>query len=443
MRIDCAILLFTLIAPLQIGAQSMERAAVETVSLSLALHRVAALDFGAAAPLRLPLCLQDEHIGKLERVLAPGETGQTEPMKPATAEERAALPVQLSAENKVFSGQTFLAKGKALKLMLVEPAQGTPYLFADVNMNGAFEGGERFEFTVPHGRTLIADPQVTLQVEYAIGSFSVYPIRIILPQEPLYKDQVDNPGGRYLLRSPLEFVQGSVEIGGKPVRTLFMFNPSKAGAWADYGWQGMDTNGDGWINQGSNSEEFTFVRDESVLFHVNGHDVSTASIDLEAGTFVVREHPPGDNTRIPLRVGDTLPDFSYTDIDNKSHHLSEFRGSYVLLDFWGTWCAPCRAELPNLEKAWQRFRTRGLVILGIDDDEEVEQARKLLEEKHVTFFQALAPSGRELVKKRFRVSMFPTLALLDPEGKLILLDENLLRGDGLAATLEGLLPPAK
>jgi len=115
----------------------------------------------------------------------------------------------------------------------------------------------------------------------------------------------------------------------------------------------------------------------------------------------------------------------------------------VLLDFWGTWCGPCRAELPSLQKAWQQFRARGLVVLGIDDDDEVAKAQALLAEKGVTFLQAAAPSGPELVNKRFRVDAFPTLALLDPEGKLISMDETALRGEGLAGTLEKLLPAEK
>jgi hypothetical protein len=83
---------------------------------------------------------------------------------------------------------------------------------------------------VPQGRTLPTSPQVTLKMRLPVGSFPTYPVRMILPDERLYKMQHDDPGGRFLYRSPFEFAQGSVEIGGKPVRTLFMFDPGRGGS---------------------------------------------------------------------------------------------------------------------------------------------------------------------------------------------------------------------
>ena len=114
---------------------------------------------------------------------------------------------------------------------------------------------------------------------------------------------------------------------------IYSLNPDSGEVHPESGRLGMDCDGDGWIDQHDKSEEYTSANDETVIFHVSGHDVSTVSIDLKAGTFMVREHAPGDNNRIPLRAGDTLPDFAFTDIEGNSRHLSEFRGKYVLLDF--------------------------------------------------------------------------------------------------------------
>jgi beta-lactamase regulating signal transducer with metallopeptidase domain/peroxiredoxin len=410
-----------------------------------ALCLASALDFTPAAtrswrsaPFRVLLYLQNQHVGKLDPGTVPGQSGQTELLRPATSDERAALPIELQADDKVFAGTTFLIKGTNLKLALVEPAEGDRYLFADVNLNGTFEASERFSFTPVPG-ALLPDPQVILRVQMARGPFPVYPVRMLVPEERIYRMDPDKKGGRTLLRTPFQYVQGVVEIGGKPVRAEFMFDPDKQNAYPDYGWIGMDTNGDGVINEGDN-EEHTLAKDETVIFHVNGHDVSTASIDTKAGTFVVREHPPGANTRLPLHVGDTVPEFGFSDVDGKARQFSEFRGKYVLLDFWGTWCGPCRAEMPNLEKAWQTYRSRGLVVLGIDDDEDIEKPRKFLTEKGITFPQAAGHSGLELAEKRFRINSFPTTALIDPTGKVITLGDSALRGGGLAVTLDKLLP---
>ena len=203
-----------------------------------------------------------------------------------------------------------------------------------------------------------------------------------------------------LLRSPFAFVEGTVDIGGKPTLVRYQFDQDKDASYPDSGWQGMDSKGDGHFDEAMNMNEYTLARDESVIFHVNGHDVSTLTVDLKTQTVVLREHPAGENNRISLLVGDTILDFQFTDLDGKPHRFSEFHGKYVLLDFWGTWCGPCRAESPDLEKIYQQFRPRGLTILGMGDDKETEKVRKVLSEAGVTFPQSSGETGNALVHKR-------------------------------------------
>jgi peroxiredoxin len=207
----------------------------------------------------------------------------------------------------------------------------------------------------------------------------------------------------------------------------------------------MDCNGDGWIDQGSNSEEWATAENDSPIFHVNGRYLSTVSLDLKGRTFVVREHPAEDYLRIPLRVGYVVPDFAFTDLDGKAHKFSEFRGKYMLMDFWGTWCPACRKELPDLEKAFRQFRARNFAILGIGDDKDLQKARKVLGEAGVTYPQSSGETGYDLVHKRFGVTAFPSKALVNPEGKIIALDDSQgsFRAGNITATLDKLLPPAK
>jgi peroxiredoxin len=433
------------------GSRKLARPAlVLALGMIPALSVAAAVDFSESgtpvwrsAPFRVLMFLQGEHVGKLAPELVPCERMQAEELLPASGAERAAIPTQLAAGDRVFIKTTFFTKDKRLKLALVEPEQGDPYLYADVNLNGLFEPGERFSFTATTSRLLPRYPEVMLRVPYTARPYSIYPIRVMLPETRIYKEAA-RQGGRMLLRSPFGFVEGTVDIGGQKTLVRFMFDPDKGAAYPDYGWQGMDVNGDGHIQEGANSDEWTFAKDEGVIFHVNGHDVSTVSLDLKSGSFVVREHPTGDNRRIPLHVGEPLPDFPYTDLDGKPHRLSEFHGKYVLLDFWGTWCGPCRRELPDLEKAWQQFRPRGLVVLGMDDDVDTAAARKVLSEAGVTYPQSSGETGNALVHKQFRIDRFPTKALLDPEGKVIALDsDGSFDRDHIASTLDRLLPQAK
>jgi thiol-disulfide isomerase/thioredoxin len=402
-----------------------------------ALCLAASVDL-TTAPFRLLFFFQGQHVGKLKPDLVPtGTRRQTEPLKPATPEERTALPVMLVPGDALFTGTTFADTKQKLRLALIEPASGgDPYIFADVNRNGAFEANERFTFGGPERTVLLRIPMST-------GQFRTYPIKLWLPEEKFYRDEDSNKDGRTLMRSSFIFVEGAVDVGGRPILARYLFDADKHNAYPDYGWIGMDTNGDGRIDENANDDEFTFAKDEGVIFHVNGHDVSTVSIDLKAGTFVIRDHPAGINPRIPLRVGEQVPDFRFTDLDGKAHQFEEFKGKYVLLEFWGTWCGPCRSELPNLEKAYQQFRGRQFVVLGMDDDRDVAKVRALLQEKGVTFPQSTGDMGNELVYKRFRVNRFPTAVLIDPAGKIISLDlQGQFRGENLSKTLDRILPPA-
>jgi len=129
------------------------------------------------------------------------------------------------------------------------------------------------------------------------------------------------------------------------------------------------------------------------------------------------------------KPGAAVPDFSFTDLSGAHRRLSQFRGKYVLLDFWGTWCGPCVAEIPHLKTAYESFRARGLEIIGIDCEQPdatpeqrakgLERARKFVTDNGVTWPQATTESVRDLCQARFRVTAWPTILLLDPRLRIV------------------------
>ena len=109
-------------------------------------------------------------------------------------------------------------------------------------------------------------------------------------------------------------------------------------------------------------------------------------------------------------------DFTLSDLAGKPWTLKELRGSVVLVNFWATWCPPCRKEMPDLETLYQRFGQKGLVILAISD-EEAGKVRPFMAEHHVSYPILLDP-GRE-VNELFHVEGIPKSFVYDREGKLV------------------------
>jgi peroxiredoxin len=109
-------------------------------------------------------------------------------------------------------------------------------------------------------------------------------------------------------------------------------------------------------------------------------------------------------------------DFTLTDLEGKSWTLSELRGKVVVVNFWATWCPPCRKEMPDLEALYNRFKSEGLVVLAISD-EDAAKVRPFSAEHQVTYPVLLDP-GRK-VNDLFQVEGIPKTFVYDRGGKLV------------------------
>jgi peroxiredoxin len=109
-------------------------------------------------------------------------------------------------------------------------------------------------------------------------------------------------------------------------------------------------------------------------------------------------------------------DFTLTDLQGTSWTLQALRGKVVLVNFWATWCQPCRKEMPDLDALYRRFKNQGFVILGISG-EEAGKVKQLLAERSVTYPILLDP-GRK-VNELFRIDGIPKSFVYDRDGKLV------------------------
>jgi peroxiredoxin len=140
-----------------------------------------------------------------------------------------------------------------------------------------------------------------------------------------------------------------------------------------------------------------------------------------------------------LQIGEMAPNFTASTPDGKSFTLSDTRGKYILLDFWASWCGPCRAENPNVIKAYNRFKSEKFDIIGfsLDGPGAHNAWVKAITDDHLPWLQVSELKGWEsnLVKK-FLISSVPQNYLIDPTGKIIALN---LRGEMLEKELEKIL----
>ena len=127
-----------------------------------------------------------------------------------------------------------------------------------------------------------------------------------------------------------------------------------------------------------------------------------------------------------FRVGAQAADFTKKTLDGQEVSLSQWRGKYVLLDFWGSWCGPCRASHPHLKELYQKYKD-DVVFVGVADEQskDLEQARaswkKAIQEDGLTWTQILNNEGREEYNlvALYNVTAFPTKILIGPDGKIV------------------------
>ncbi|MDB5007467.1 MAG: hypothetical protein JWP45_1860 [Mucilaginibacter sp.] len=145
-----------------------------------------------------------------------------------------------------------------------------------------------------------------------------------------------------------------------------------------------------------------------------------------------------DGLRITA-IGATAPDFSQADVNGVPVKLSSFRGKYVLIDFWASWCGPCREENPNVVKAYNKYKEKNFTILGVSLDkmEGKDNWLSAIKSDGLSWTQVSdLKFWNNEVAALYKVTAIPSNFLIDPNGKIVAKD---LRGDDLENKLKQLL----
>ena len=147
---------------------------------------------------------------------------------------------------------------------------------------------------------------------------------------------------------------------------------------------------------------------------------------------------------LALDEGDRAPDFQARSLNGDAEVvLHKLHGKVVLVDFWASWCAPCNAAMPQLEKLSKEFPADKFVVLGVNVDKKLEDARHALERRPVSYPNASDPTG--MLPKRFGLQTMPTTYLIDQDGVVRLVHRGFRNGDmdEIRKHIERLLAPKK
>ena len=136
-------------------------------------------------------------------------------------------------------------------------------------------------------------------------------------------------------------------------------------------------------------------------------------------------------------IGAPAPDFTLTLFDGGELSLADRRGSVVVVNFWASWCPPCRDEAPALEKVWREYEDKGVVFVGVDFKDVTTKAMAFIEEFDITYPNGPDPYNR--ISRAYRITGVPETFLIAKDGRLAMWYRGPITEAGLRAALEELL----
>ena len=149
------------------------------------------------------------------------------------------------------------------------------------------------------------------------------------------------------------------------------------------------------------------------------NDLAAKNKWFTAGAEFIKSYEERIAQQNKLKPGKQMPVVAYNDPDGKPVSIGSYKGKYLLVDFWASWCGPCRQSVPKLKELYKKYNATGFEILSISIDKDEKAWRKAMLEEEMEWKQVLSPDMKETMKL-YNFSGIPTLYFVDKEGKIII-----------------------
>lgn len=313
------------------------------------------------------LSAEETFKGVLDPVLVPSLEETTVELKLADQAQRASLRDWVWPTEPVWASEV-----RGALALILDRMDGKRVLYVDVN------------------RDYVLTPDEA--VPGSVVLFDHYPVRVRLT-------------GNQIHQSMRALVRGVVNVDGKNIPVQYEADRTSGKPAVDRGLHAV-------------GGVAALAAGKAPVFAAGDRFVSAAAIDVQRGEVALRSHPSSEMPVFDVLPGRLFPEFTFVDTKGSTRNLSEFRGRYVLLDFWASWCPPCRSDFDHLRRAYDKHRSK-LELIGMNGDAEPEQAARMLAEQRPPWTQAVSGSIRDLIDNRLRLYRYPAYVLLDGDGRVV------------------------